>query len=423
MYKVSQLKNGLRVVTHHMKQRESVALGFWISAGGRYEEDQIKGVAHFLEHIVFKGSAKFTCKAIKENIEGRGGTLNAFTSEEQTCYYAKIPSQFFGEVFDVLSDIVFFPKINQVDVRKEQTVILEEIKMYHDLPQYQVIDLLEGIMWPNHPLGKGLTGTIKTVSAMSSRELKSFFKTHYSPCNIVISAAGDINHEDVVNAADKKLGQLPQGRSAEYLPVSSMQEKTAIKLHHKKIEQMHLAFGIPGYDENDKRRYILSLIGVILGGNMSSRLFVEIREKRGWAYSICSGTKTMHDTGLFLIRAGVDITKIVDVLGLINRELEKLTKILVKGEELKRAKDYLLGQLQLGLEDTMDHMLWIGEDLVSRNKNKTLKDIIREFESITPKDIKRVAQEAFHPNRYNIAVVGPLNKAQEAEIQDLYDRK
>lgn len=419
MYQKTELKNGLRIVTHRMKDRYSASIGFWIGAGGRYEEDRIKGAAHFIEHVVFKGSAKYSCDEIKQQVEGVGGTLNAFTSEEQTCYYAKIPAQHLAQAFDVLSDIVFFPKINPQEVKKEADVIVEEIKMYRDLPQYMVVELLEETMWPNHPLGKSLAGSVATVSNMTKGDLKTFFERNYNPANIVIAACGDFDHQTIVHLAENKMGKIQKGEVSQYAPASRAKHEPHVKLFHKKIEQMHLALGMYGYHEQHPERYPLSLLSVILGGNMSSRLFVEVREKRGLAYSIGCQPKFLHDAGQLMIRAGVDNTKIVETLKVILKELEKIRKKDISPREFKQGKDYLLGQLQLGLEDTMEHMLWIGEDLVSVNRTKTLESVIAEFERLTPADVKRVAKDLLDPNGFHLAVVGPVSAEQDTQIREL----
>jgi len=419
MYKKETLRNGLRVITHDIKDRDSISLGFWVGVGGRYEDDRLKGAAHFLEHIAFKGSQKYSCEEIKMLIEGVGGTLNAFTSEEQTCFYAKIPSKHLNQTFDVLADMVVHPKIATKDVNKEKTVIVEEIKMYHDLPQYFVLELLDGLLWPGHPLGKSLAGTQETVTAMSNGDLKKFHKIHYAPGNIVVAACGNLKHDKIVNLVKKKLGKLQEAPKEGYLKAGDIQSQPRANFFKKNIEQMHLALGIPGFDESHKDRYILSLLSVILGGNMSSRLFVEVREKRGLAYSIGSSYKALHDTGLFLIRAGVDNQKIVETVTVILKELDKIRRNGVSQSEFQRAREYLLGQLLLGLEDTMENMLWIGEGIVSKNEVKTLKKVIKAFEKIKKEDIKRVAKEILNENRYNLALVGPVTDQQEAQLSRL----
>jgi len=419
MYKKETLPNGLRIVTHDMKDRDSISIGIWAGVGGRYEEDRLKGAAHFLEHIVFKGSQKFTCEEIKENIEGVGGTLNAFTSEEQTCFYAKIPTQHLKQTFDVLTDIAYHPKITSKDMIKEKTVILEEIKMYKDLPQYLVMEILDELIWPDHPLGKNLAGTKETVMVMTHKDLRNFHANHYTPGNTVIAVAGNCRHQTIVNLVKKKLGKLPAKSKTTYVKVNPIQPGPKVRFFKKNIEQMHMALGMPGFHEQHKDRYVLSLLSVLLGGNMSSRLFVEVREKRGLAYSISCSAKSMHDTGLFMIRAGVDNEKIIGAAKLILKELNKIKRLGVNPKEFLHAKDYLLGQLLLGLEDTMEHMLWIGETVISKDRVKTLKNIVTEFKRITRKDIKRVANEILDQNLFHLAIVGPITPKQEKELTKL----
>lgn len=403
-----------------MKQRHSVALGFWVGVGGRYEAAANKGVAHFIEHVLFKGSVKYSCEEIKEMIEGVGGALNAFTSEEQTCYYAKVPAKYYRQVFDILADMVFFPKINPGDVKKEGGVILEEIKMYHDLPQYYVLELLEGLMWPGHPLGMGLAGSLETVTRLKGKDLKQFFQRNYNPSNIVIAACGDLPHEALVRVARGKLGKVMPGNPACCLPVNDQPPGPQVKIFRKKTEQMHAALGTWAYHERHPDRYAASLLNVMLGGNMSSRLFVEIREKRGLAYSIHTSVKCLQDTGQFMVKAGVDNSRVVKALRLILKELFKIARQGVSAGELRRAKDYLLGQVQISLEDTMDHMLWIGEDMVALNQTKSLDSVMKAFRKVTGPDIKRVARDLFSLDRLNLAVVGPVTDEQEAEIRRLF---
>ncbi len=419
MYQKTILPNGIKVVTHDMKERDSVALGIWIGVGGRYEDDRVKGAAHFLEHIVFKGSNKYSCSAIKEQIEGVGGALNAFTSEEMTCFYAKIPSKHTAQTFDVLADMTFFPKIPLKEVEKERTVIIEEIKMYRDLPQYLVLENLDAMAWPNHPLGKNLAGTMECVSRMSRRDLKKFHQAYYTGANIVVAACGNIKHQSLVNLVKRKLNTLPKGEKKMFVAVTAVQDSPRAHFFRKDIEQMQLALGMPGFHDDHKDKYVLNLLYVILGGNMSSRLFNEVREKRGLAYSISCSIKALKDTGMFIVRAGVDNRKIVEAVDVVFKELRKMRQHGVSKDEFVRAKDYYLGQVLLGLEETLDHMLWIGEATLSRDKMHTLKDIIRKIKKITPEDVQRVAKDIIVEKKYNLAIVGPMEDDQEKALRAL----
>ena len=417
MYQKIVLPNKLRIITHPMKERESASVGLLISAGGRYENAKNKGAAHFLEHILFKGSKHYSCAEIKELIEGVGGALNAFTSEEMTGYFAKTPSKHLDRTFDILADMVFDPLINKKDVDKERTVILEEIKMYHDVPQYFVLELLDELMWPHHPLGQNLAGSFETVGGISSQDLKGFHQNYYFPGNIVVCACGAFEHKHFMNRVQKKLARFDAFKKTDFLAAQKDQSEAQVKFFRKEIEQMHLALGMLGLPVDHKDRYALSLLNVIVGANMSSRLFTEVREKRGLAYSISSSTKSLKDTGLFLIRAGVDNNKIVAALELVLKELKKICLKEVSKDEFIRAKDYFLGQFLLGLEDTLDHMLWMGDSLLTWDKVRTLGEIIEEVNQVNISDIKRVANDLFREERFNLALVGPLTDEQEKQIR------
>ncbi len=417
MYQKSELKNKITVVSQEFKDRESIAVGIWVGSGGRYEEDRIKGAAHFFEHMAFKGSRKYSCSEIKEKVEGVGGSLNAFTAEEQTCFFAKVPRKHFPQTFDILADIVFFPNLDKKDLEKERTVILEEIKMYHDLPQFRVVELLDGLLWPDHPLGKSLAGTPESVGALSVADLRAFHRKQYVPENIVVSVCGRVNHKDVLGLVFRKLASIQGKRDGHFISAQNDQERPQVAFFRKDIEQMHVALGALGLETNHRDLYVLGVLNVILGGNMSSRLFNEVREKRGLAYAISSGVKSLDDTGLVMIRAGVDNKKIVDAVEVILKELAKIRKNGVTDDEFKRAKDYFLGQLLLGLEDTLDHMLWIGETVISRDRVRSLPDVVKEINHVKLADIKRVAGVLLDPKRLNLAVVGPLTDAQEKDLR------
>lgn len=419
MYRKSVLKNGIRVVSFEMKDRESVSLGIWCGAGGRFESDDIKGAAHFLEHVVFKGTQKYLCEQIKENIEGVGGSLNAFTSEEHTCYLAKIPARHIRKAFDVLADMVFHPNIEKKDVESERGVILEEIKMYHDLPQYFVVEELERLMWPDHALGKGLAGSFESVSKMSHTQLNEFHRNYYVSNNIVVAVCGNVPHQTVVDLVRKKTCRCEPGNEILSESVVDHQEKSRVAFFHRPIEQMHVAFGVFGLNYFDDDRHALNVLHVILGGNMSSRLFNEVREQRGLAYSIHSSVKSLLDTGLFMVRAGVDNQKLTNAMEVILNEFKKLKEDGVTQSEFKRAKEYLIGQLLLGLEDTMEHMLWVGESTITRDRIRTMEEVVRAIKGVRIADIKRVANRVFVPQQYNLAVAGPLNKAQEKHLKQL----
>ena len=420
-YQKTVLSNGVRVVSHDMKDRDSAAIGIWVDAGGRQEELRFKGAAHFLEHIVFKGSEKYSCAEIKGNIEGVGGSLNAFTSEEITCYYAKIPVRHLPKTLDILADMTLRPKMASKEVEKERGVIIEEIKMYRDLPQYFVIELLDELMWPDHPLGVNLAGSTETVSRIDRAVLKNFHRRYYSARHVVVAACGAVSHRSLVKFAQTHLGRLDAYDVPPYLPALTILDHAEIKTFHKPIEQMHVAIGFPGLPDQHKDRYVLNMLHVILGGNMSSRLFHEVREKRGLAYSISTSVKYLHDTGLFLIRAGVDNRKLIEAVSIILKELKRIKHHGLAQAEFRRAKEYYRGQVILGLEDTLDHMFWMGEALVSRDELYSLSEVLARINRVTIDDIQRVAQAILQPHRLRLAVVGPVDDLVKRRLKKCLD--
>lgn len=419
MYKKAVLSNKLRIISNELKDRESVAIGIWVGVGGRFESDEMKGAAHFLEHILFRGSLKYSCNEIKGMIEGVGGTLNAFTGEEQTCYYAKVPAKHFESTLDVLCDMVFFPLIQKNDLERERSIILEEIKMYNDLPQYHVLELLDSLVWPDHPLGKSLAGSKETVGGMTQTGLRKFHKKYYTPDNVIVSVCGSFTHEAVAETLEHKLGNFRDQPREDFEPFKGGQKKARTRFFFKQTEQMHLALGFPSLKADHPDIYAQTVLNVMLGGNMSSRLFDELREKRGLAYSIYSTVKAYDDTGLFMIKAGVDNQKLVDALELVLKVLGKIRRGTIPEKEFVRAREYFLGQFLLGLEDTMEHMMWIGESMIERNRIRTLGEVIYRTNALTTDDIRRVANNIFKEKHLNLAVVGPLREEQEKSLLSL----
>jgi predicted Zn-dependent peptidase len=417
MYKKSTLTNNLRVISNELSDRESVAIGIWVGVGGRYEDEPMRGAAHFLEHILFRGSLKYSCNDIKGMVEGVGGSLNAFTGEEHTCYYAKVPSKHFESTLDILSDMVFFPLIQKNDMERERTIILEEIKMYRDRPQYYVLELLDTLVWPDHPLGRSLAGTPESVSNMGQTALRGFHKQYYSPNNVVVSVCGNFSHEGVVEYLEEKLGNFRGQEKDAFLPYKSGQKKPRVNFFKKDTEQVHLALGFPSLKVDHPDVFALSVLNIILGGNMSSRLFDELREKRGLAYSVYSAAKAYDDTGLFMVKAGVDGKKVEEALELIIKILRQIRRGTIKEQEFVRAREYFLGQFVLGLEDTMEHMIWIGESMIERNRLRTIGEVVYRVNGLTPDDIRRVANDVLKDKRMNLAVVGPLDEKQEKAMR------
>ena len=348
MYRVTQLKNGLTVATAEMPHMTSVSVGLWVGVGSRYEPAPLNGVCHFIEHLLFKGTRKRSAKEISQAVEGIGGYLNAFTSEETTCFHARACHDRFDDLLDVLLDMLLDSKFAPADIAKEREVIKEEIAMYLDEPQHQVQELLNATLWPGQPLGRPITGTEQTLDAMTRSDLLGYLRDNYVAGNTLIVAAGRLKHRRVVRAVARYASRFPiTARAEASLPPARDQQRPRIRLFTKKTEQTQIALGIRTCSRQDERRYALRLLNTILGENMSSRLFQVVREDRGLAYSIYSTPSFFSDTGDLVISAGLDTDNVTKVLQLILRELRRMREAAPSAAELRRARDYVIGQIDL----------------------------------------------------------------------------
>jgi len=417
VYKKTKLDNGLRIITNPMPKMQSVALGIWIKVGGRFENVQNKGISHYLEHILFKGTKKYSLRKLKESIEGVGGSLNGFTSEEVTCYLVKLPQRHLELGLDILSDMVINPLLPEEEVEKERTVILEELKMYRDLPQSYVYDLLDELLWPGQMIGMSVIGSVESVNGIKKTDLINFKNNNYTASNIVVCATGLLNHNKLVKKADKIFSVLKKSPENNCVAATEESFKPQLNVLAKGTEQTHIALGFHSLKRDDPLKYAQGLLHIILGGNMSSRLFNEVREKKGLAYEIGTHIKRFEDTGSFLVHAGIDNTKVTQALTVILSELGKIKNNLVTSDEFKRAKEFYVGQLELALEDTMEHMLWIGESTVTLDKTNTLQQVIKDVNKVKREDLKYVAQQIFQEKKINLAVIGPV-KDIEPEISN-----
>ena len=415
-YQLTTLENGLRVLTIPMANRDSAAVAVWVKAGGRYEPRKISGVSHFLEHMMFKGTPARTTRQIKEEIEGVGGILNAFTGEEMTCYFAKLLKQYYPRALEVLSDMVLHATVPADELAKERQVILEEIKMYRDLPSHHVHDLMGELLWPHQPLGRTLSGPPETVSRMTRAEILKYKKDYYHNSNILVSISGDVDHEEVLAHAAAIYQTRQQKKASTFVPAKSDQSRPRTHFYEKKTEQTHLVIGLHALPRMHPDRYKLGLLHIMLGANMSSRLFEEVREKRGLAYEIKSGMSAFQDAGVFTVSAGVETKKIVRAVEVILRELAKVRKSFVKAGELRRAKDYFMSQVSLGVEDTLDHLLWVGEKALCAGELPDKTEIRQKIEAVTLEDIQGIAQKIFRTGNLNFSLIGPVPEKMQREI-------
>ena len=408
MYQVSQLENGLRVATAEMPHMASVSLGVWVGVGSRYEPAEMNGACHFIEHLLFKGTKKRTARQVSEAVEGVGGYLNAFTSEEATCFHARASHEKLAELLDVLLDMLLNSTFAPVEIEKEREVIKEEIAMYLDQPHHHVQEVLNSLLWPGQPLGKPITGTGKTLDSLSRAKLLSYLKHHYVAGNTLIVAAGKLTHAKLLRTLRGYLSKFAAALRPQFPPANNKQASPVIRLVRRKTEQTHIALGFRSCSRHDPRRYALRLLNTILGENMSSRLFQIIREDRGLAYSIYTSPSFFADTGDFVISAGLDTDNLEKTFKLIARELRRISRTAPSVPEVKRAQEYLVGQIDLGSESTDNQMNNLGEQLLGYGKVMRPAEIKRRLLQTTPGQIQAAASDFFRPDRLNLALVSPL---------------
>ncbi|HPG00004.1 MAG TPA: pitrilysin family protein [Kiritimatiellia bacterium] len=404
-FRETKLPNGVRVATAHMPSVESVAMGVWVGVGGRYETRRQSGVSHFIEHLLFKGTTSRSARDISQAIEGRGGYFNAFTQEESTCYYARISAEHMWSVLDILSDMYLHPRFAVADINKERGVIIEEIMMYRDQPQHVVQETLGNLLWVDHPLGRPLIGTPENISRMTRDEILRFKRDRYMAGNTMVVLAGKVDHDECVRRVGERMGGVPGRKNPAFEKVGRSTRQDDVSVVSKDIEQTHVAMGIRLFGRRDPRRYALKLMSVILGENMSSRLFQVVREKHGLAYSIHSSTQLLDETGILDVQAGVDCERIPKALEVILAEVNRLKEKPVGASELRRAKDYAIGQMRIGLESTTNQMMWVGEYLMSYGRFAQPAEVIRRVEAVTAEDIHGVARDVLHRRNTSFAMV------------------
>ncbi len=393
----------------------SVSVGIWVGIGSRYEPPELNGACHFIEHLFFKGTRTRTAREISQAVEGIGGYLNAFTSEEMTCLHARACADRLDDLIEVLADMFLNSRFAPADIAKERDVIKEEVAMYLDQPHHHVQELLNATLWPDQPLGRPITGTNRSLDGMTRRSLRSYLRSRYVTGNTLIAAAGKLAHRQVVEAVRRHARGLNAGVSPEFTPSQDAQREPQVRLFTRKTEQTQIALGIRACSRHDERRYALRVLNAVLGENMSSRLFQIVREERGLAYSIYSTPSFFHDTGDLVVSAGLDTGNVRQTLRLILRELRRLAAKPPGAGELRRARDYLVGQMDLGLESTDNQMNWIGEQMLGYGSIIPPDEVKRRLRQISAAEIRATARDFFRPDRLNLALVSPLKSAAPLE--------
>ncbi len=401
------LDNGLRLLTEKMSQVRSISIGVWLTRGSRHESAELGGIAHFVEHMLFKGTASRTAEDIAQAIDSIGGQLDAFTAKEYASYYIKVLDEHLPLAIDILSDIVRNPAFSPEDLAREKKVVLEEIKMVEDTPDDLVHELFTQSFWENHPLGRPILGTKETVESFTSELLRDYFHGAYTPRNLIVSAVGNLEHDRVRALVEEKFGSLePSG-----VPVPEDPPRTVpnILIRNKELEQSHVCMGVGSYPQNHDDRYSSYVLNTLLGGSMSSRLFQNVREKRGLAYAVFSGLSAYRDAGSFTVYAGCANEAVGEVVDLIVEELRRVKQTSVPSAELQRSKDHLKGSLMLSLENTASRMSHLARQEIYFDRQFGLDDTLQGIERVTPDDVQRVAADLFRNGSLAATVLGHVN--------------
>jgi predicted Zn-dependent peptidase len=402
------LPNGLVVLTETMSHVRSVSVGVWIRNGSRREAQEENGLAHFMEHMVFKGTERRSAEAIAREMDSVGGMLDAFTSKEQICFNAKVLDEHMPIAFDVIADLVLRPRFDSEDVKKERQVVLEEIKMDLDNPEYLLHEIFTRGFWPEHPLGRPILGTPETVKKFNRDALRQRFQHWFAPDRLVLSAAGNVKHEQVLQLVEREFGSLqPSSEPDEHDAPST---HAPIHIESKRdLEQVHVCIGVPSVPLADERRFAVAVMNNLLGGGMSSRLFQNVREKQGLAYAVFSELTPYSDAGMMTVYAGTAKETVGHVIDLVVKEFRELKESLVTEEELLRAKNHLKGSLMLSLESTSARMSNLARQELYFRRFYSLDEILAGIEAVTREEIQAVAREFFRSEQIAVTALGPLN--------------
>jgi predicted Zn-dependent peptidase len=411
MYKKITLDNGLRVMTIPMENANSVTVLVLVGTGSKYENKEINGISHFLEHMFFKGTKKRpNTLNISETLDAVGGEYNAFTSKEVTGFYAKVEKSHYDIALDWISDIFLNSKFEEKEIEREKGVITEEVNMYLDTPTAYIGDLWEQVLYGDQPAGWMVIGTKENIAGFNRDKILEYYKSHYSPSNVIVCVAGAIEQIDAQEKIKKYFGKIKQLGSIQKIKVKEEQKEPKVLLHYKKTDQTHLCVGVRTYDLFDKNRYALMLLAVILGGNMSSRLFIKVRERNGLAYSIHTSADSTTDTGYLVTQAGIDHKNIEKTIQLILQEYKDLKTKKITEKELKKAKDYLKGITSLSLDGSdIQASFHALQELLEKNI-LTPQEKFKKIDEVSINDIKNIAEAIFVPEKLNLAVIGPFEE-------------
>jgi len=402
------LNNGIRVITEVMPHVRSVSVGFWIGTGSRRETAEENGISHFIEHMLFKGTATRSAEDIARSVDSIGGNLDAFTSKELVCYNTKVLDEHLPRSFDVLADLILRPAFRDEDIEKEKGVILEELKMDSDNPDYLVNEIFSSNFWRDNPLGKPILGTRETVKNFTGDMLRSYYRSVYAPENLTITAAGNLQHNRLVELVRQEFDALPRTAPVPVQPAPNTHARVNLRTK-KELEQVHLIMGVPSYPVNHEKRFAAYILNTLLGGGMSSRLFQNIRERQGLAYSVYSDLGSYSDTGCLSVYAGTSLEAARNVVNSVLKEFRSLKEDIVPEEELRRAKDHLKGSLMLSLESTSSRMSNLARQEMYFRRFFTMDELVDRIEAVTADEVREISRSLFDSKQIALTVLGNLD--------------
>ena len=419
-YKKTILYSGLRVITVPMKNANSVTVLILVGTGSKYETKDVNGISHFLEHMFFKGTKKRpnTLK-ISETLDKIGGQYNAFTSKEITGFWAKVDKKHLDVALDWISDMFLNSKFDKKELEREKGVVIEELNMYLDTPTSYISELFEDLLYGDQPAGWRIVGEKETIMNFNRGKLLKYYHGHYSNENTVVCVAGDVAPGEIEKEVKKYFAEIGIRKQSQKLATKEKQSKPAVLIHHKKTDQTHFCLGVRAYNMYDPRRYALSLMAVILGGNMSSRLFISIRERNGLAYYVHTSFEPTTDAGYFVTQSGIKNDSLEKAIGLVLKDYKNLKENKITNKELKKAKDYLRGTLSLSLDATDNQASFYAGQEVMNEKVLTPEGKLKMIDKVSTYDIKKVAEDIFLDKKLNLAVIGPFEEKEKEKFEKL----
>ncbi len=413
-YKETTLRNGLRIVTVPMAETQTATVVIMVGVGSRYEQEKEAGLSHFIEHMLFKGTKKRpTPLMISEALDVIGGEFNAFTGKDKTGYYAKADAKHILTILDIVSDMYLNSEIKASEIKKEKGTILQELSMYEDMPMRNINDVFEKLLYQKNNLGREIIGSKKTIQSFRRKDFLAYKQQFYVANDTVVCVAGKINEAQIIKQIKKYFTVLKKGTKSEIIRVEEKQKQPQIKIKFKKTEQTHLMLGVRAYDWNNKNRYALALLATILGGNMSSRLFMAVRERQGLAYYVKTGVETFEDCGYLATNAGVKHQNLKLTIRTILKEYAKITQRKVSEKELKKAKSFLKGKAVMSMEASDEVAMFFIEQKIAKKKIMTLEEKLNLIDQVTAEDVLKVARDIFQKAKLNLTVIGPHKEAQK----------